>query len=111
VSWFCRRAPAPPRKPHPDGRVEAQLQRVLSLYAAVTRTEDRIGDIRLEQALLDSKIRTSAGYYSNVRDAVAQAAVLRTERNRLEAVISARHEEAAKLLGELGKDAAFLGGF
>lgn len=88
----------------PDGRVEAQLQRVLSLYRAVERTERRVEDIRREQGEVDYKIR-------NGFERGSQARTLRSERDELEAFIRTRHEEIAKLLGDLGEDAAFLGGF
>jgi hypothetical protein len=112
VSLFRRSPPPPePRRPHPDGRVEAQLQRVLSLYSAVDRTAARIGSITSEQEKLDDKIRASAGYGVTTGHLHAQARELRAERTRLEAFISARHEEITELLTELGEDAAFLGGF
>jgi predicted RNase H-like nuclease (RuvC/YqgF family) len=90
--------------PHPDGRVEAQLQRVLSLYAAIERTEDRIGDIRYEQRALDAKIRL--GFQRE-----EQAAMLRRERTQLEAFITDKHESVARLMADLGEDATFLSGF
>lgn len=111
MSLFRKPPPPPPqRKPHPDGRVEAQLQRVLSLYAAVSRTEHRIEDIRREQSSIDTRVRENAAYPSGMA-AARQAVVLRQERRELEEFIRARHEEITKLLADLGEDAAFLGGF
>ena len=102
------RRKAQPRRPHADPLVEAQLQYVLSLYAAVARAEDRIEDIRTEQAMLDSAIRGSAGYRRD-RDLKDQAASLRDERDGLEASLSETHARIVKLLTDLGADAYALG--
>jgi predicted nucleic acid-binding Zn-ribbon protein len=97
-----------PRKQHPDPLVEAQLQYVLSLYAVVTRTEDRIEDIRLAQQKVDADIR----YYAttrNISELKDQAAQLRDERDGLEASLSETHARIVKLLTDLGDGALYLG--
>jgi hypothetical protein len=93
------------REPHPDARVEAQLQHVLSLYRAASRTEDRLADITREQQKLEYAYRSSGGdrVYS------AQSAQLRSERENLESFISRQHEEITKYLVSLGEDALYLG--
>jgi hypothetical protein len=100
---FGRRRPKP-RKPHPDARVEAQLQKVLSRYAAIERAAGRLSDVRDEQKRVDVKYRDCVGY-RDVTDITAQAERLRTERTDLEAFIARNHDENAKQLADLGDDA------
>jgi hypothetical protein len=99
----------PARTPHPDSRVEAQLQQVLSRYTAVRRTEARLADIRSEQLRIDVKTRRKTGYNTESRHLAEQAARLRAERLELEALISGAHREIAEVLTSLGDDALYLG--
>jgi hypothetical protein len=105
------RTTPPPRQPHPDSRVEAQLRRVLSLYAAVERTEGRLEDITAEQRTLDAKYRSNIGFEAGTNHVVQQADRLRQERFELEAFIARAHEDITKLLTDLGDDALSLYGW
>jgi len=96
------------RKPHPDPRVESNLQYILSLYASIERTQQRIDRITGSQSNNESWIRQQAGYH-NVSDLHQQAQELRDERLVLEAFIRAQHEEIVKRLVDLGDDALYLG--
>jgi seryl-tRNA synthetase len=108
VSWFRRVPQAPPRQPHPDGRTEAELQRVLALQRAAQRTEDRIEDIRGEQKRLGTSIRKAAGSEYTSTDLREQARVLRGERRDLEAQVAWMHAEITRRLAELGDGAVYL---
>jgi hypothetical protein len=100
----------PERTPHPDGRMEAELQRVLALLRAVDRTEARLNDIRVQRQGLDAKAsrhasRGDAHALSLVR---GQADRLREERDALEAELPPLYDEIARRLADLGDDAAYL---
>jgi hypothetical protein len=107
MSWFRRTSPL--RQPHPDGGVEAELQRVIGLQRAVARTEARIEDIRRAQVKLDHDIRSSArDYMVNSSILERQAKVLREEREALEAQVRGTQEEVSRRLAALGTDASLL---
>ena len=109
MNWFRRKPAVPPRQPHPDGRIEAELQRVIALQRSVQRTEARIEDIRGAQARVDTDVRMSAGdTYMSTSDLVKQATVLREERRELEERVAAVHDEISRRLTELGDGAVYL---
>ena len=97
------------RKPHPDPRSEAQLQRVLSLYEAVRRTEDRIEGITRSQDSNDFERRQASPSERTSAALAQQAEELRAERASLEEFIAATHEEIFKRLLDMGDDALYLG--
>lgn len=112
---LLRRTPPPPpgppqRKPHPDSRVEAELQRVMSLQRAIGRAERRIEDIRVLRLSLEKRAerRYDSGSAATGDDLARQSASLREERDALEAQLPAMHDEIAKCLAELGDDALAL---
>jgi hypothetical protein len=106
---FRRKAePEPERRPHPDPRTEAQLQRVLALYASARRTEARLADITAEQRLLDQKARAYADEPGTSKRLAEQSGRLRAERLELEAFIGQAHEDITVRLGDLGDDALYL---
>jgi len=105
---FRRTPPPSQRSPHPDGRKEAELQRVLSLFAAAARTAARLDTILFTQAEVDRTRRLDAGY-AGFSDLADLAAELREERTELEDRIAAAHEEIAQRLEKLGDDACYLG--
>ena len=89
------------RRPHPDPRVEAALQRIISLRAAVGRAEDRIANLHEEEERLRHDIRFDPGhakaYTQQIEDCVSQAAAA-------EAAIPGLHDQIAKAIGELTDD-------
>jgi hypothetical protein len=101
--------PPAERKPHPDSRVEAELQRVLALQRAITRTEARLKNVRDAQWRVDEDLREYAGQ-SPVQDLAKQAGELRKERADLEASLLPMHEEIARRLADLGDYALYLYG-
>jgi hypothetical protein len=101
-------APEPERSPHPDPRVEAQLQHVLALYASAHRTEERLADIAAEQKLLDQKARAYADEPGTSKRLAEQSGRLRAERAELEAFIGQVHEDITSRLVSLGNDALYL---
>lgn len=103
------RQPGPPQRvPHEDPRVEAQIQQVLSRYAAIRRAGERLEDIRAEQKIVDRKVRRSAGS-SFHHQLVDRARVLYTERLELEAFISNTHHDISQILDAMGDSALYLG--
>jgi hypothetical protein len=114
VSVFRRkpepRKPAPrEREPHPDARVEAELQRVLALQRAVRRTEARLEDIGREQQKVSDERRADVSRSRpNDRPLAALACELREERLRLEAGLAPLHDEVSKRLADLGDYALYL---
>jgi hypothetical protein len=103
--------PEPPaRDPHPDGRVEAELLRVISLLRSAARIEDRLDDIMAQLRETDGDRFRKAGRAPLRFNALGQQADgLRQERTRLEAQLGPLHEDAARRLEALGDDAAYLG--
>jgi predicted nucleic acid-binding Zn-ribbon protein len=113
VSWF--RKPPPPRElparvPHPDGQVEAELQRVMALQRQVARIETRLADIRDQRLVLEASAhaRDNNGSWSEAQRLLAQSAALREERDALEAELAPLHDEISKRLADLGEDALLL---
>jgi predicted nucleic acid-binding Zn-ribbon protein len=109
MSWF--RKPSPPalpvRVPHPDGRVEAELQRVMAMQRTALRAESRVGDINQELRLLAQKIRANYGS-RGMHDLTGLSSALREERDALEAGLAPLHDEISKRLADLGEDALLL---
>lgn len=112
MSWLRRQpppSPAPQRTPHPDSRVEAELQRVLSGQRAARRAEERLRDITRTQHLIDLKRERGVGpgRADHLRQ---QARELREERDELERALAALHDEISGRLAALGDDALMLYG-
>jgi hypothetical protein len=106
-----RQAPLPARDPHPDGRVEAELLRVIGLLRAAARIEARLNDIvALLRAIDQERYRRAGRASGRFRALGDQAGNLRSERAELEAHLPALHEDAARRLEALGDDATYLGG-
>jgi predicted nucleic acid-binding Zn-ribbon protein len=106
-----RGKPEPPaRDPHPDGRVEVELLRVIGLLRSAARTEARLDDItaRLRESDRD-RYKFAGRQERRFDDLGRQADGLREERADLEAQLASLHEEAARRLADLGNDAAYLG--
>jgi hypothetical protein len=112
ANWLPRRARVVQveRGPHPNGGMEARLQRVRDLQRAVGRSEARIEDIRGQQNQLDTKrrVRAASANGRELEGLKEQAAELRTERAELEASVVRTHADVAALLAELGPDAVYL---
>jgi hypothetical protein len=105
-----RKQREPARRPHPDGRVEAELLRVLAQQRAAGRVEARLEDIRAHLGKLDrSRHRAIRGGSAAVASAYAgQSADLQGERTALEKELAALHDDMVERLARLGNDAVYL---
>lgn len=115
MSWLRGQPPSralPGRTPHPDSRVEAELQRILSMQRAAERAERRLEDIRAQRAGLESSAarRNNSGEGAIARHLLSQSEGLRAEAVTLEAGLPALHDEIAVRLADLGEDALMLYG-
>lgn len=98
-----RAAEEPVRKPHPDPRIETQLQRILSLRQSAARKEDLCRQYAAEVDRLSRdyryQIRNSFG---NDTSKIEKRIVgLQGELRQLEQEIDGIHEDIAKRAGEL----------
>lgn len=108
MSWFRRKPPA--RQPHPDSRIEAELQRVLALQRAAARTEAVVAGLNSEAAKMDAFARRNAHSYDAAGYSSVRARELRNQAAEQEERVSKLHDEIAKRLEALGEDALWLGG-
>jgi hypothetical protein len=98
VSIF-RRAPVP-REPHPDPRIEAELQRVISLRKAVARKEAQLDANDRNLRRVRATMRANSGSENNGRRA-DEADAIRQDSAGLEAEIMALHDEIAARIGKM----------
>jgi len=116
MSWL-RRKPAPPalpalpaRTPHPDSRVESELQRVIAMQRSAGRYEARLKDLTVAQRNADESRIESAYDASHARALGEQSEDMRKERAELEDALAALHEAIVSRLAALGDDALMLYG-
>ena len=100
-----RRRRQPVREPHPDPRVETELQRIISLRAAVTRKEQvatatagEVAKAEHESARISFHGKTDCASYAN------RAKDLRATADRTETEITQLHDEIAKRIAALNDD-------
>lgn len=108
MTWFRRKPPA--RQPHPDARIEAELQRVLALQRSAARTEAVIDRLNSEAGKMDTYARKHPHLYGSAEGSSARAQELRDEAAEQEERVAKLHDEIAKRLEALGEDALWLGG-
>jgi predicted phage-related endonuclease len=92
---FGRRRKVPERRPHPDPCLETELQRILSMRAAIARKEAALKDIQETVKYLRYDARfdpKSAGTVQRFK----QIERYRRETRELEREISRLHEEIEK---------------
>jgi chromosome segregation ATPase len=99
ASMFRRKA-APPRLPHPDPRVEAELQRIISLRRALDRREAQLDADTDSVRILRRRLRRDADA-GEVPQWQQQIADLREEIERLEAEVAGLHDQVEKRIGTL----------
>jgi predicted nucleic acid-binding Zn-ribbon protein len=99
---------APDRRPHPDARVEAELQRIVTLRRAVSRQE-RLIEQNLQQIdALRDKARNNAAYIAG-ENAERMAKALVKENSGLETEISNLHDRIDERIAKLtDTDLAYL---
>jgi hypothetical protein len=98
-----RRPAAPPRRPHPNPRIEAEFQRILSLRRAAERLEEELDAAYREIPRLHRKGGRDTGSIG-ARVARDQEQQLRSSLPELEAKIRALHEEIAKAIDPFDDD-------
>lgn len=106
---IIRRHPRP-RRPHPDARVESELQRIISLRNAVARKENQLESNDDNLRRLRNIMRANSGSdYTGER--IAQIDGLQQDSARLEAEIIALHDEIAARVAKIDDiDLVFLDG-
>jgi DNA repair exonuclease SbcCD ATPase subunit len=93
---FRRRPQAlPPRRPHPDPRIEAEFQRIISLLRAAERLETELDTAHREISRLRRKGGRDAGS-TGAKVAREQAEALQDRLPHLDAQIRGLHEEISK---------------
>lgn len=121
MSLFRRSASSlPPRRPHPDARVEAELQRIISLRATAARKETLAGQYQSEIGTLHDQLREvsrknmngslcGGGLTANVQPLERRVAGLQGEMRKLEAEVGQVHDEIGKRIEQLNDtDLAYL---
>jgi hypothetical protein len=110
MSWLGRRPALPARTPHPDSRVESELQRIIAMQHAAARYEARLKDLTMAQRHVDES-RTEYAYdVSHAASLAEQSEDMRKERAELEDALAALHEAIVSRLAALGGDALMLYG-
>lgn len=107
--WGKRKTPpVPGRHPHPDARVEAELQRILALQRAVGRQEQLIEQNLDEIRALRVRARTT-GYRTDGREFEKLARGLVAENAEVEAAIGDLHNQIDERVTKLTEtDLAYL---
>lgn len=112
MSLFRRAAPVPAeRRPHPDPRVEAELQRIISLRKAIARKEADLDQIQVMVAKLrhDAKNAPNLGSTYGKGGRLEQIRDYQQETEDLEAEVTGLHDEIAKRITALSDtDVAYL---
>ena len=95
------------RQPHPDPRIEAELQAIVTARRAVARQEEQIALNLREIRRLRGKARENAGYYSGQESERMAGRV--KENAEMEAGIGGFHDEISKRMATLSdSDIAYL---
>jgi predicted nucleic acid-binding Zn-ribbon protein len=110
---FGRRRPsalpaAPERQPHPDARVEAEFQRILSLRKAVARKEEQLSQNQANIAHIRNMTTRHPGYDGHALR-LRQIEALQREIPGLEAEVVRLHDEIAERIAAItDTDLAYL---
>ena len=99
---LLRRRPEepPPRRPHPDARTEAELQRIISLRRAVTRKEAQLDANDGNLKSIRNTMRANSGSAYNTSRA-READALQRESAQLGAEVIKLHDEIAERVGRI----------
>ena len=84
----------PPRQPHPDGSIEVQLQRILSLRLAVARKEALLASDQQQLRGLREKVADHPTWDGH-HERLTQIQVLLDEMAGLEADVAQLHDDIA----------------
>jgi hypothetical protein len=119
MSFLRRSKEPPPRRPHPDARIEAELQRIISLRSTAARKESLIGEYGAEIGRLHDQLRAASrknmdnnlygGFLANIDPLERRVASLQGEMRKLEAEVGQVHDEIGKRIELLSDtDLAYL---
>jgi hypothetical protein len=97
---FRRRPQAPPREPHPDPIIEAQLQRILVMQASIARRADLTRQYQREIARLHDAAEDETST-KRIEAYLAEAKALHGRVLETETSIVAASAEIAELIGQL----------
>jgi len=93
------------RRPHPDARIEAELQRIISLRSSIARQQEAAAHAAAEAVRADRQAGRVEQHGALHSDRYAQRAQeLRAIAAQAEAEITSIHEEIAKRIAALGDD-------
>lgn len=96
-----RKASAPQqRRPHPDARIEAEMQRIISLRRAIARKETQLDENDNNLRRICKEMRINSGSAHNPERA-AEADNIRSDSASLEAEVAKLHDEIAERIGRL----------
>lgn len=98
-----RPRPLPERRPHPDPRVEARLQQVISLRRACARNEQLLDQYRDDTGRINRYLRDHP-HYDGAPHRHDQITRLQAETARLNAETADLHERIGKVLEQLSDD-------
>ena len=99
-----RRIP-PPRRPHPDARIEAELQRIISLRSSIARQEEAAAHAAAEAERADREAGRVEKHGTQHADGYAQRAQeFRAIAAQAEAEITAMHDKIANRIAALNDD-------
>lgn len=104
-----RKRKTPERKPHPDARVEADLQQIIALRRLADRKQSSLDDLQEDIRRCRSLARAEAGYKAG-REATAMADKLQDETMpRIEAEVQAMQDQIRKAIEPMNDtDLAYL---
>lgn len=105
---MSRRKEPPARRPHPDARVEAELQRIISLRTAIARKED-LAARNHEQITALRQMVAKHPTWDGLKERKTQIAALLAETDGLDRDVTGLHDEIAKRIAALSDtDVAYL---
>lgn len=96
-------APAPERRPHPDPRVEARLQQVISLRRACARNEELLDQYQQDTGRINRTLSAHPNW-DGTEERREELARLQAETARLNAETAELHERIGKLLEQFNDD-------
>jgi Mg2+ and Co2+ transporter CorA len=97
---FRRRKEQPARNPHPDARIEAELQRIISLRKAVTRKEELLASDHEQIAGMRERV-SRRPTWDAAQPVKQQIADLLAETQTLELQITQLHDDIAARIAKL----------
>lgn len=104
MSIFKRSTSPPPRRAHPDPRVEVQLQRIISLRRAAQRNEDQLDEFQQELGHANRTAARNPGGSDTKRYRLREIDRLNEEITRLNRETADLHDQIGALCDKLTAD-------